>query len=150
MPCLTWIYPLLNTVKKPADKDLHCVSIQPVISWFDKMNHGTKLNCTYFLYELNSSCNVSHNSFTTSFIETILQIKSIQEHLHQLLQTVSPSKMLAISLCLDVLFRHFNQSTNQVQDANQKVTLHRPNSISKAVDGLFKYNGNRVQYSLMR
>ena len=26
----------------------------------------------------------------------------------------------------------------------QKVTLHRPNSITKAMYGLFKYNGNRL------
>ena len=53
-------------------------------------------------------------------------MKSIREHLRQLLQTISPSMMLAIPLCLDALFRHFKQSAeNQVQDANQTVTLHR-------------------------
>ena len=39
---------------------------------------------------------------------------------------------------------------NQVIDASQKVKLHRPNSITKAMDGLFKYNGNRAKYSLVR
>ena len=29
---------------------------------------------------------------------------------------------------------------NQVQDVSQKVTLYRLNSISKAMDGLFKYD----------
>ena len=33
---------------------------------------------------------------------------------------------------------------NQVQDVSQKVTLHRSYSITKAMDGLFKYNGNRA------
>ena len=47
-------------------------------------------------------------------------MKSIQEHLHQLLQTVSPPKMLAIPLCLDALFVHFKQSANKVEDASQK------------------------------
>ena len=28
---------------------------------------------------------------------------------------------------------------NQVQDVSQKVALHRPNSITKAMDGFFKY-----------
>ena len=36
---------------------------------------------------------------------------------------------------------------NQVQDVSQKVTLHRPNSITKAMDGLFKYNGNRASFA---
>ena len=31
---------------------------------------------------------------------------------------------------------------NQVQDVSQNVTLQRPNSIIKAMDGLFKYNRN--------
>ena len=31
---------------------------------------------------------------------------------------------------------------NQVQDVDQKVTLHRPNSIIKVMDGLFKNNEN--------
>ena len=72
-------------------------------------------------------------------------MKSIQEHLRQLLQMVSTSKMLQDPLCLDALFEHFKQAQiNQVQDVSQKVTLHRPNSIPKAMDGLFKYNRNRA------
>ena len=81
-------------------------------------------------------------------------MKSIQEYLRQLLQTVSQSKMLAIHLCLDVLFVHLmlcldvlfvhlmQSANNQVQDASQTNTLHHPNSITKAMDGLFKYIGN--------
>ena len=39
----------------------------------------------------------------------------------------------------------FNKSQiNKVQDVSQKCTLYRPNSITKAVDGLFKYNRNRA------
>ena len=33
---------------------------------------------------------------------------------------------------------------NQVQNVSQKLTLHRPNSIIKAMDVLFKYNRNRA------
>ena len=53
--------------------------------------------------------------------------------------------MLQVPLCLDALFEYFKQSENkQVQDVSQKCTLHRPNSITKAMDGLFKYNRNRA------
>ena len=67
---------------------------------------------------INSSWNVfrtdfSRYLFTTSFIEKLRLMKNIQEHLCQLFQTVSPSKMLAIHLCLDVLFGHFKQSANK-------------------------------------
>ena len=40
--------------------------------------------------------------------------------------------------------------TNQVQDASQKVTLHRPYSITKAMVGLFKYNENRLIRSCVK
>ena len=33
---------------------------------------------------------------------------------------------------------------NEVQDVSQKVTFHRPISITKAMGGLFKYNRNRA------
>ena len=52
--------------------------------------------------------------------------------------------MLQVHLCLDALFEHFKQSANKVQDVSQKVTLNRPNSITKAMDGLFKYIRNRA------
>ena len=42
---------------------------------------------------------------------------------------------------LDILSK---AQTNQVQDASQKVTLHRANSITKAMNGLLKYNGDRA------
>ena len=35
----------------------------------------------------------------------------------------------------------------KVQDVSQKVTLHRPNLITKAMDGLFKYNRNRALFA---
>ena len=89
-----------------------------------------------------SRCNVTELFCAIAFIERLLPIISIQEYLRRLLQTVSPSKMLPITLCLDALFGHF--AINQVQDASQKVTLHRPNSITKAIDGLLKYNGDRA------
>ena len=72
-------------------------------------------------------------------------MKSNHEYLPKLLQTVPTSKMLQVILCLDALFEHFKQSQiNQVQDVSQKVTLYRPNLITKAMDGLFKYNRNRA------
>ena len=63
-----------------------------------------------------------------------------------LLQTVPTSKILQVPLCLDVLFEHFKQSANKPSpfDVSQKNTLHCPNSITKAMDGLFKHEGNRA------
>ena len=53
--------------------------------------------------------------------------------------------MLQAPLCLDALFDYYKQSANKLsQDVSQKCTLHRPNSITKAMDGLFKYNRNRA------
>ena len=72
-------------------------------------------------------------------------MKSIQEHLRQLLQMVRTSQMLQVPLCLDALFEHFMQSTNEPsQRCSQKVTLHRPYSITKSMDDLFKYNVNHA------
>ena len=68
---------------------------------------------------------------------------SIQEHLRQLLQTVSPSKILEIPLRLDTIYGYLNKvQINQVQGASQKVTLQCPNSITEVMDGLFIYNEN--------
>ena len=69
-------------------------------------------------------------------------MKSIQEHLRQLFQTVPTSKILKVPLCFDAFFEHFKQS--KVQDVSQKIPLHRPISITKAVNGLFKFYGNRA------
>ena len=56
--------------------------------------------------------------------------------------------MQQVPLCLDWLFEHFKHlQINQVLDVNQKFTLHRPNSITKVIDGLFKYNGNRAWFA---
>ena len=43
-------------------------------------------------------------------------MKSIQEHLRQLLQTVPTSKMLQVPLCLDAFFDLSKAHINQVQD----------------------------------
>ena len=43
----------------------------------------------------------------------LIPMKSIQEHLRQLLQTVPTSKMLQVPLCMDALFEHFKQSANK-------------------------------------
>ena len=70
----------------------------------------------------------------------LLLVKSIQEHLCQLHQTVSPSKMLAIPLCLDALFGHFKQGANKQNPRCQtKSYIAPPKLITKAMDGLFKY-----------
>ena len=45
---------------------------------------------------------------------------------------------------LDILSK---AQINQVQDAIQEVILHCPNSIIKAMAGLFKYNGNCAQFT---
>ena len=73
-------------------------------------------------------------------------MKSIQEHLSQLLQTDPTSMMLQVALCFDVLFLNIlsKAQINQIQDNSQKITLHRPNLITKAMDGLFKYYGNHA------
>ena len=42
---------------------------------------------------------------------------------------------------LDILSK---AQIHQGQDAIQTATLHRPNSITKATDGLFKYDGKRA------
>ena len=39
---------------------------------------------------------------------------------------------------------------NKVQDVSQKSTLHRPNSITKAMDGLFKYNSQGTKVGKMK
>ena len=55
-------------------------------------------------------------------------------------------KDTAVSSVLRCTFLNiFSKSQiNQVKDVNQKVTLHRANSIAKAMDDLFKHNGNRA------
>ena len=73
---------------------------------------------------LNSSCIVSRN-FLLRHLSKTYPMKSIQEHLRQLLQIFSTSKTLQVPLCLDSLFE-----INHVQGVNQNVTLHRPNSIN--------------------
>ena len=45
---------------------------------------------------------------------------------------------------LDILSK---AQINPVQDVSQKITLHRPNSITKGMDGLFKYDENRVLFA---
>ena len=65
-------------------------------------------------------------------------MKSIQEHLRQLLQTVPTPKVLWAPLCLDALFE---QPSPRYQSNN---TLHRPYLFAKAMDGFLKYNGNRA------
>ena len=72
-------------------------------------------------------------------------MKSVQEYIRQLLQTVPTSKMLQVPLCLDALFEHFKQSANKTKSKMSVKKLHctaliQLLSITKAMDGLFKYN----------
>ena len=53
------------------------------------------------------------NFFTGSFIEYLFPMKSIQEHLRQLLQTVPTSNMLQSPLCIVALYEHSKQSANK-------------------------------------
>ena len=62
-------------------------------------------------------------------------MKSIQEHLRQLLQMVPTSSMLQVHLCLYALLEHFKQSPRC-----QSKTYIAP---TKAMDGLIKYMYNR-------
>ena len=61
----------------------------------------------------NSSCYVLELISRDRLLLHHLSNHFSNEKLRQLLQTISPSKMLAIYLCLDVLFVHFNQSANK-------------------------------------
>ena len=58
------------------------------------------------------------------------------------------SKMLQLTLRIDALFEIFNQSSNNLEDnyVSQKTTLRCPNSLNKAMDGSFKYVGNRAWF----
>ena len=47
------------------------------------------------------------------------------------------SKMLQLTLRIDALFEH----------VSQKVALHPSDSLTKAMDGLFKYIGNRAWFA---
>ena len=69
-------------------------------------------------------------------------MKRIQELLCHFLQMVITSKMLQLPLCIDALFERLQQSA-KIQNVSPKVALHRPNSFTKAMEGLLKYNGNR-------
>ena len=73
--------------------------------------------------------------------QTTFSMKSIQEHLLQLLQMVPASKMLQVPLYIDALFEHFsNAQLNQVHNISQNVTLH-------SMDCLFKYNENCARFT---
>ena len=89
-------------------------------------------------------------AFYNIFDKKTSSLKSIQQHFCQLLQTVSPPKMLTIALCLDVLFGHFKQRANTPSPrCRSKSYIAPPKFNTKAMDGLFKYDGNRALYSLV-
>ena len=61
-------------------------------------------------------------AFSSIIVRKSYLMKSIQEHLSFIFQTVSISKMQQLSLCIYVLFGYFKQ-INQVQDVSQDVTF---------------------------
>ena len=72
-------------------------------------------------------------------------VKVVEKNKRQFLQTVLTSKMLQLTLRIDAIFEHFKQSANKLsQTCQSKVALQRPDSLTKAMDGLFKYIGNRA------
>ena len=56
--------------------------------------------------------------------------------------------MLLLTLRIDALFEIFNQAQiNLDKYVSQKTTLPHPNSLTKVMDGLFKYIGNRTWFA---
>ena len=55
--------------------------------------------------------------------------------------------MLQLTLRIDALFDIFKQSANKLKYVSQNATLYRPNSLTKAMDGLFKCIGNRTWFA---
>ena len=55
--------------------------------------------------------------------------------------------MLQLTLRIDAPIEHFKQSANKVKHVSQKVALHRPDSLTKAMDGLFIYIGNSAWFA---
>ena len=53
--------------------------------------------------------------------------------------------MLQLTLRIDALFEIFDQNSNKQHNyVSQKATLRRPNSLTKAMDGFFRYIGNHA------
>ena len=55
--------------------------------------------------------------------------------------------MLQLTLRIDADFDIFHPSSNKLRYVSQKTTLRRPNSLTKAMDGFFKYIGNRAWFA---
>ena len=71
------------------------------------------------------------NFLRRHFFENLIPMKSVQEHLRQLLQMVPTSKMLQLTLCIDALFNILSKvQINHVHDVSQKFTLLSPNSFT--------------------
>ena len=66
-------------------------------------------------------------------------MKVVKKNNCQLLQTVPTSGLLQLSLSPDAIFENFKQSANKLsQMCQSKSYIACPNSLTKAVDGLFK------------
>ena len=68
-------------------------------------------------------------------------MKSIQEHFS------NGSNIQDAAVKLHSLYILSKVQINQVNDVSQKVTLHHPNSLIKAMYFLFNYNGNRAWFA---
>ena len=56
--------------------------------------------------------------------------------------------MLQLTLRIDALFEHFKQSANKLsQTCQSKSCIAPPDSLTKAMDGLFKYSGNPAWFA---
>ena len=82
-----------------------------------------------------------NNFFVLNFSKICLQwkvLRNISANFSNILDAAGSS----------ALFDYFKQSANkQSQNVSQKCTLHRPNSITKAMDDLFKYNRNQAWFA---
>ena len=85
------------------------------------------------------------NFFITNFSKLCFGMKVVEKNLRQFLQMVPLSKMLQLTLRIDALFEIFIKAqVNNDKYISQKTTLCRPNSLTKEMDGLFKYIDNRA------
>ena len=55
--------------------------------------------------------------------------------------------MLQLTLLKDALFEHFKQSANKLSQTCQSKSCIEPPRFTKAMDGLFKYIGNRARFA---
>ena len=85
---------------------------------------------SFFLHHLSN--NFSDDKYSGTPLPTSPNSKTIQD-------------VAITQLCLDALFGHFKQSANKPSlRCQSKSYIAPPKSITKVMDGLFKYNGDRA------